>query len=156
MPRLLNRLVEDGRSVKPCLIHGDLHEQNIGTELRTGNLFIFDSCAYYAHHEMAMGMWRVDHHHMKAREYRREYFKNYPPDEPQEEADDRNRLYAVKEKIMYSAHVPGSKSRAQALENMRYLIDKYVDYDDSEEDGDDDSEEESSDERESLMRRRPC
>lgn len=102
-----------------------------------------------------MGMWRVDHHHMKAREYRKEYFRNFPPDEPQEEADDRNRLYAVKEEIMYSAHVPGSKSRVHALENLRYLIDKYVDYDD---DGDSEEEEdsdegESSDERGSLMRR---
>lgn len=91
MPRLLNRLVENGRSVKPRLIHGALHEQNMGTEPRTGNIFLFDSCASYAHHEMTMGMWRVGHHHMKAREYRREYFKNYPPDEPREEADDRNR-----------------------------------------------------------------
>lgn len=102
-----------------------------------------------------MGMWRVDHHNMKAREYRREYFENYPPDEPQEEADDRNRLYSVKEEIMYSAHVPGSKSRAQALENLRYLIDKYVEYEDSEEDDELDAEEDdSSDERGSLMRHR--
>lgn len=122
---------------------------------------------------MAMGMWRVDHHHMKAREYRREYFRHYPPDAPQEEADDRNRLYAVKEEIMYSAHVPGSKSRARALENLRFLIDKYVEYEDSsdeeeedddddddddddeeDDDDDDDGSEGSSDEGGSLMRRR--
>lgn len=125
IPRLLGPLEEDGRSVKPCLIHGDLWEENIGTDLRTGDLYIFDSCAYYAHHEMAIGMWRVDHHNMKAKEYRNEYFKNYPPDDPVEEYDDRNRLYAVKERIMYSAHVPGTKARAQALEDLRYLIDKY-------------------------------
>ncbi|KAI3393017.1 hypothetical protein diail_4896 [Diaporthe ilicicola] len=142
IPRLLDRLTEDGRAVKPCLIHGDLHEQNIGTEPRTGAIYIFDSCAYYAHHEMAMGMWRVDHHHMKAREYRREYFRNYPPDEPQEEADDRNRLYAVKEEIMYSAHVPGSKARAQALDDLKFLIEKYVEYEDSDEE-DEDSDEDS-------------
>ncbi|KAJ0115033.1 vegetative incompatibility protein 4 [Diaporthe amygdali] len=152
IPRLLNRLTEDGRTVKPCLIHGDLHEQNIGTELRTGNIYIFDSCAYYAHHEMAMGMWRVDHHHMKAREYRREYFKNYPPDEPQEEADDRNRLYAVKEEIMYSAHVPGTKARSQALEDLKFLIEKYVDYEDSDEEEDDeDSDAASSTDEKQLL-----
>lgn len=119
MPRLLNRPVEDGRSVKPCLIHGALHEQNMGTEPRTGNIFVLDACAYYAHHEMAMDMWRVDYHYIKAREYRREYFRHYPP-------GDRKRLYAAEEEIMHSAHVLGSKSRAQALENLRYLIDKYV------------------------------
>ncbi|POS75735.1 hypothetical protein DHEL01_v205878 [Diaporthe helianthi] len=157
VPRLLGRLTEDGRGeVKPCLIHGDLHEQNIGTEPRTGSIYIFDSCAYYAHHEMAMGMWRVDHHHMKAREYRREYFKNYPPDEPQDEADDRNRLYAVKEEIMYSAHVPGTKARAQALDDLKFLIEKYVEYEDSEEDSGEDDESDaasSADERQVLVPR---
>ncbi|KAL1854500.1 hypothetical protein Daus18300_011421 [Diaporthe australafricana] len=155
IPRLLGALTENGRGeVKPCLIHGDLHEQNIGTEPRTGAIYIFDSCAYYAHHEMAMGMWRVDHHHMKAREYRREYFRNYPRDEPQEEADDRNRLYAVKEEIMYSAHVPGTKARAQALEDLKFLIEKYVEYEDSDEqeESDDDSDVASSgDEKQRLV-----
>ncbi|KAK8124852.1 uncharacterized protein PG998_000611 [Apiospora kogelbergensis] len=126
VPRLLGPLEEDGRTVKPCLIHGDLWEENIGTEIRTGELYIYDSCAYYAHHEMAIGMWRVDHHHMKAKEYRNHYFQNYEPDEPVEECDDRNRLYAIKERIMYSAHVPGSKAREQALEDMLYLIEQYV------------------------------
>lgn len=121
VPRLLGVL----GSVKPCLIHGDLWEANIGTHSRTGEIYIFDSCAYYAHHEMAVGMWRVDHHNMTATEYRDEYFKNFPPDEPVKEADDRNRLYAVKERIMYSAHVPGSKAREQALEDLQYLIGIY-------------------------------
>lgn len=127
VPRLLGRLYEDGRTIKPCLIHGDLWEENIGTDPRTGYIYIFDSCAYYAHHEMAIGMWRVDHHHMKAKEYRNEYFKLFAPDEPITEYDDRNRLYCLKEKIMYSAHVPGTKAREQALDDMLYLIDKFVD-----------------------------
>ena len=75
---------------------------------------------------MAAGMWRVDHYHMKAKEYRNEYFKNFETDEPVEQYDDRNRLYCVKEKIMYSAHVPGSKARAQALEDLEFLIQKYA------------------------------
>ncbi|CEO59686.1 hypothetical protein PMG11_04353 [Penicillium brasilianum] len=96
VPRLLNRLYEEGRTVKPCLIHGDLWEEKIGTNPPMGNIYIFDSCAYYAHHE------------------------------PVKEYDDRNRLYSLKEKIMYSAHVPGTKAREQALEDMLYLIRKFV------------------------------
>jgi protein-ribulosamine 3-kinase len=42
---------------------------------RTGGIRIFDSCAYYVHHEMAIGKWHVDHHHIKAKEYRNECFK---------------------------------------------------------------------------------
>jgi len=125
IPRLLGPLEQDGRSVKPCLIHGDLWENNIGTEVVTDEIYIFDSCAYYAHHEMAVGMWRVDHHRMTAKEYREEYFKQYPPDEPVDEFDDRNRLYSLKERLMYSAHDPKSKARAQALDDMLYLIAKF-------------------------------
>ncbi|CAG8265115.1 unnamed protein product [Penicillium nalgiovense] len=126
VPRLLGRLYEDNRTVKPCLIHGDLWEQNIGTDPRTENIYIFDACAYYAHHEMAIGMWRVNHHLMNAPRYRNSYFKLFKPDEPVDEYDDRNRLYCLKEKIMYSAHVPGTKARGEALDDMLYLIDKYV------------------------------
>ncbi|KAI0142651.1 Fructosamine kinase-domain-containing protein [Xylariaceae sp. FL1272] len=130
IPRLLGPLEQEGRSIKPCLIHGDLWEANIGTEKQTGEIYIFDSCAYYAHHEMAVGMWRVDHHRMNLAVYRNEYFKLFEPDEPKEEYDDRNRLYAIKERIMYSAHIPGSEARVRALEDMRYLIRKFVSFDD--------------------------
>ncbi|KAI0196600.1 Fructosamine kinase-domain-containing protein [Xylaria flabelliformis] len=126
IPRLLGPLEEGGRSVKPCLIHGDLWEENIGTDPRTEEIYIFDSCSYYAHHEMAIGMWRVDHHQMHSKIYRDTYFKFFRADEPTGECDDRNRLYAIKERIMYSAHLPGSAARAKALEDMQYLIEKFV------------------------------
>lgn len=125
IPRLLGPLEQDGRSVKPCLIHGDLWEENIGTDPKTGEIYVFDSCAYYAHHEMAVGMWRVDHHHMNGKEYRNEYFKTFEPDEPVEDYDDRNRLYSIKEMLMYSAHIPGTKARAQALQDLTYLVQKF-------------------------------
>ncbi|GAW22580.1 hypothetical protein ANO14919_121200 [Xylariales sp. No.14919] len=127
IPRLLKPLEEGGRTIKPCLIHGDLWEDNIGTDLRTGGIFIFDCCAYYAHHEMGVAMWRVKHHKMSAPEYREEYFKNYPPDEPVAECDDRNRLYSIKENLMYSALKPGHIAREEALADMEYLICKYTD-----------------------------
>lgn len=126
IPRILGALEQDGRRVKPCLIHGDLWEGNIGTDPQTNDIYIFDSCAYYAHHEMAVGMWRVEHHEMHEAKYREEYFKQFKPDEPAEECDDRNRLYALKERLMYSAHVPGCEARAQALEDLQYLIRKFA------------------------------
>ncbi|KAI0425415.1 Fructosamine/Ketosamine-3-kinase [Xylaria sp. FL1042] len=125
IPRLLGPLEERGRTIKPCLVHGDLWEDNIGTDFRTGGIFIFDCCAYYAHHEMGVAMWRVKHHKMNAPEYRAEYFKNYPPDEPAAEYDDRNRLYSIKENLMYSALKPGHVARKEALADMQYLINKY-------------------------------
>ncbi|RYP57057.1 hypothetical protein DL769_009727 [Monosporascus sp. CRB-8-3] len=127
IPRLLDPLTADGRSIKPSLIHGDLWESNIGTDAHTGDLYIFDACAYYAHHEKEVGIWRCEHHEMKEPEYRNEYFKNFEPSEPIEEFDDRNRLYSIETLLINSAHYPGAKTRQLAADELRYLINKYVD-----------------------------
>lgn len=52
IPRLIGALERDGRRIKPCLIHADLWEGNTGTSYETGNIYVFDSGAYYAHNEM--------------------------------------------------------------------------------------------------------
>ena len=144
IPRLLGALESAGRSIKPCLIHGDLWEGNIGTEYETGNIFIFDAAPYYAHNEMELAIWSTEHHRMKNKVYKREYLRNFQPSEPSDEFDDRNRLYSVKTQLMYSAHVPGTNVRIQsvatspfadvtvcltgrrAYEDLRYLIDKFA------------------------------
>ena len=113
LPRLLGILESGGRILKPCLIHGDLWEGNITTDPCSGNIRVFDACSYYAHNEMEIEMWRTEHHRLHAEVYRREYLRNFAPAEPVEEWDDRNRLYSVKTKLMYSAHVPGSEVRKQ-------------------------------------------
>ena len=111
IPRLLDALEAEGRGIKPCLIHGDLWEGNIGTDYQTGKLYIFDAASYYTHNEMELGIWRTDHHQMKSKAYKVEYLRNFEASEPVDEWDDRNRLYSVKTQLMYSAHVPGSKVR---------------------------------------------
>ena len=77
IPRLLGALEADGRKIKPCLIHGDLWEGNIGTDIQTGNLYIFDAASYYAHNEMELGIWRTDHHRMKSKVYKAEYLRAF-------------------------------------------------------------------------------
>ncbi|XXG95761.1 hypothetical protein Hte_002032 [Hypoxylon texense] len=126
IPRLLDPLTAEGRSIKPCLIHGDLWESNIGTDTNTGELYIFDACSYYAHHEKEIGIWRCEHHEMKAEEYRNEYFKNHEPSEPVEEFDDRNRLYSVETLLINSAHFPGTNTRQLAVDELKFLIEKYL------------------------------
>jgi protein-ribulosamine 3-kinase len=125
IPRLLNPLTAEGRSIKPCLIHGDLWESNIGTDVQTGEIYIYDACAYYAHHEKEVGIWRCEHHQMHDEAYRNEYFKNLGPSEPVEEFDDRNRLYSVETLFMNSAHFPGSETRRRALNELTWLINRY-------------------------------
>ncbi len=70
IPRLVGVLESEGRSIKPCLIHGDLWEGNIGTEYETGNIYIFDAAPYYAHNEKELGIWRTEHHRMKNEAYK--------------------------------------------------------------------------------------
>jgi len=125
IPRLLNPLTAEGRTIKPSLIHGDLWESNIGTDVETGEIYIYDACAYYAHHEKEVGIWRCEHHQMHDEEYRNEYFKNYEPSEPIEEFDDRNRLYSVETLLINSAHFPGSETRSRALNELNWLINRY-------------------------------
>lgn len=111
IPRLIGALETDGRSVKPCLIHGDLWDGNIGTDANTGLPFIFDAAVYYAHHEMELGIWRAERHRLRAMIYRKEYIRNMMPSEPVSEWDDRNRLYSTKTNLMHSACFVGSPYR---------------------------------------------
>jgi len=55
IPRLIGKLERDGRSIRPCLIHADLWEGNTGTAYDTGDIYIFDAGAYYAHSEIEIG-----------------------------------------------------------------------------------------------------
>ncbi|KAJ1323889.1 protein-ribulosamine 3-kinase [Microdochium nivale] len=126
IPRLLDALVKDGRSISPVLIHGDLWESNIGTDENTDEIVFWDACAYYAHHEREIAIWRCAHHQMTDEKYRREYFKHFPPSEPREEADDRNRLYSVEILMNNGLSFPGAATRQLAVSELKYLIDKYV------------------------------
>lgn len=51
IPRLLRPMETSGRKIQPVLIHGDLWIGNISTLADTGEPFIFDSSAFWGHHE---------------------------------------------------------------------------------------------------------
>ena len=51
IPRLLGILQEDGRVLKPSIIHGDLWEGNMGINMGTGKSILFDAGSYYGHNE---------------------------------------------------------------------------------------------------------
>lgn len=111
IPRLIGALEADGRKVEPVLIHGDMWDGNVGTDSNTGDPWIFDCAAYYAHNEMELGIWRAERHQLRAKVYRREYLRNFDRSEPEEEWDDRNRLYSAKTNFMHSACFVGSPAR---------------------------------------------
>lgn len=51
IPRLLRPLETGGRSIKPCLIHGDLWDGNVSEHANTLQPCLYDPSCIYAHHE---------------------------------------------------------------------------------------------------------
>ncbi|RFU28894.1 hypothetical protein B7463_g7456, partial [Scytalidium lignicola] len=126
---LIGNLERDGRTVKPCLIHGDLWEGNTGTSSDTGDIYIFDSAAFYAHNEMEIGDWRCTYNKINNPSYTETYKRHYEEiSEPQEEWDDRNRMYSIYYNVIYSVNHKGEGMavRQTAYDDMYYLIDKYA------------------------------
>ena len=82
IPRLLRPLQSDGRSIKPCLIHGDLWDENTATDMNTGEPFVFDAGSMYAHNEYELGNWRAPRHRLSNKSYIRNYKRNFPVSEP--------------------------------------------------------------------------
>jgi protein-ribulosamine 3-kinase len=82
IPRLLRPLESDGRSVKPCLIHGDLWDENCADDMNTGEPFAFDAPSIYAHNEYEIGYWRPIRHRLSNKSYVRAYKKHFPVSEP--------------------------------------------------------------------------
>ncbi len=104
IPRLLEPLQSEGRQIKPCIIHGDLWEGNMGIDKETGNTLIFDAGSYFAHNEMELGHWRCEFTSVfSKKKYTEHYKRYYEAAEPADEFDDRNRLYSLKGAINYSA-----------------------------------------------------
>ena len=112
IPRLLEPLQTDGRSITPTLIHGDLWERNIGIDMETGENVIFDPGSTYAHNEMEFGTWRCSWaFYFNSPVYMRLYQRHIPPSEPADQWDDRNRLYSIHPYLVDSAGHAGSASR---------------------------------------------
>ncbi|KAL8904628.1 MAG: hypothetical protein Q9207_003149 [Kuettlingeria erythrocarpa] len=111
VPRLLASLVWQGSPIEPNLIHGDLWDANVGTT-GDGKTIIFDAGSYYAHNEMETGIWRVIYaEKLGQSSYKDAYLRLYPPADPVDEWDDRNRLYSLKCNLNWSATDPGIITR---------------------------------------------
>ena len=51
VPRLLRPLETGGRSIQPCLVHGDIWDGNVSTDIETNLPVIFDATSIYGHNE---------------------------------------------------------------------------------------------------------
>ena len=83
LPRLLRPLETTGRFIKACLIYFDLWPGKLKPDVHTGEILIFDSCAFWGHNEADLGCWRAPRYRMGHR-----FLKGYQ--------NDRNALYALR------------------------------------------------------------
>jgi fructosamine-3-kinase len=114
VPQVLGPLEENGRVVKPTLIHGDLWDGNIGTSLEDGDIYAFDASAHYAHNEMEIAIWRGRACRiMSSKVYLNSYLSRMGISEPVEQFDDRNRIYSVYMRLHASACHQGSSFREE-------------------------------------------
>ena len=112
VPRLLRPLETEGRTLKPCLVHGDFWDGNTAVAIESGQLYMFDSGAFWGHNECKL---QIVYHLLLRKAYSplddlascrparsklgrpfmEEYFKHFPITPPEEDWEDRNLLYSL-------------------------------------------------------------
>ncbi|KFA47239.1 hypothetical protein S40293_05510 [Stachybotrys chartarum IBT 40293] len=111
VPRLLDPLQQGNQPIVPRLIHGDLWNGNVGRDAETGQLVFVDAGSLYAHNELEVGSFRRYGKQNFGQSYVEDYKKAFPPSHPQDEFDDRHRLYSLKYDLGHSAGNAGNDSR---------------------------------------------
>ncbi|KAK3989601.1 Fructosamine/Ketosamine-3-kinase [Cladorrhinum sp. PSN332] len=124
LPRYLRPLESDGRSVTPCLIHADLWPGNVKYKDDGDTVCVYDACAMWGHNEVDLGVFRNPRYPL-GKPYLKEYWKQVPISEPEEDVDSRNTLYMLRNQILLSTLYPQDpKLREIFVSNMRLLVEK--------------------------------
>ena len=69
IPRLLEPLLSCGRSIKPCLVHVNLWDENCAADGDAVEAFILDAGSFYAHNEYEIMNWRAARHRLNKNTY---------------------------------------------------------------------------------------
>ncbi|KAB5533556.1 Fructosamine/Ketosamine-3-kinase [Coniochaeta sp. 2T2.1] len=123
IPRYLGPLESDGRSVKPCLIHSDCW--NIYARpprVSTGELCMFDACAYWGHNEADLGICRNPRYKLGP-PCITEYLRRVPKSEPAHDFDCRNATYAMKYHALLSImYRKDRRSRDTLISELQKIV----------------------------------
>lgn len=127
IPRLLRPLQSNGRTIRPTLVHGDLWHGNAQVDMDTNQVILFDSCCCYAHNEMELHMMRQSRYRF-GQEYVQRYIEIFHASQPEEDFDDRNALYAMRDNIINSGlHEHRAHLREEVKQDMLRLLEKHPD-----------------------------
>ncbi|KAJ4159529.1 uncharacterized protein LMH87_008427 [Akanthomyces muscarius] len=125
VPRLLLPLQQDGRTLKPSLLHGDCWDGNTATDACTGEAFVFDPCSFYGHSEYDVGNWRAPRHELSDGSYMASYKKHMEPSEPKEDWDARNLLYSLPFNLGNAMYMPASDQGPVVYKDMVKLCELF-------------------------------
>ena len=124
-PRLLRPLETEGRTLRPCLVHGGLWEENTAAHRDTGLPYIFDPSALWAHNEYDLHKWRGARYKF-GRSHVREYFHHFQISPPENDWEDRHHLYSLVADLHSSTLFPQTqKFRELAVQSMEELVHKF-------------------------------
>ncbi|KAL4904767.1 hypothetical protein BDW74DRAFT_178341 [Aspergillus multicolor] len=88
---------------------------------------IFDSCVFWGHNEVELGVWRAERYKM-GMPYFDAYKKVMGVSEPREDCDARNALYAIRYDLLWSALFPDEikyRDMKWAMAEMQRLVGKF-------------------------------
>ncbi|KJK89147.1 hypothetical protein H633G_07003 [Metarhizium anisopliae BRIP 53284] len=128
IPRLLDPMETNGRSIKPVLLHGDLWLGNVSCQKASENNdpLLFDAAAFWGHNEYELATLRP-----LADDWIKECYRAYhelvPKSDPEEDWDARNALYATRLIIHDSAIYPDQPHfREMLIDEMRKLVERFA------------------------------
>ncbi|KAK3296670.1 Fructosamine kinase-domain-containing protein [Chaetomium fimeti] len=124
IPRYLGPLESEGRSVIPCLLHSDLWPGNIKPRTATGELCLFDACAYWGHNEADLAVCYNPRYKL-GRPALDEYKELVDPSDPATDFYERNALYAMKYHVLLSIMYSDNRAfREKLTEELKLLLRK--------------------------------
>ncbi|KAK4144169.1 Fructosamine kinase-domain-containing protein [Dichotomopilus funicola] len=124
IPRYLGPLESEGRSVTPSLLHSDLWPGNIKPRTATGELCLFDACAYWGHNEADLAICYNPRYKL-GQPALEEYKSLVAPSEPGADFYERNALYAMKYHVLLSImYSDNSSFREKLMEELKLLLGK--------------------------------
>ncbi|MCJ1384246.1 hypothetical protein MMC17_007362 [Xylographa soralifera] len=127
VPQVIGPLEADGRSRHKLTKDSDLWDGNIGTDPKTGDIYIFDASSYYAHNEMDIAIWRsLPNSVVGSGVYVKTYIAQMGISKPAEQFEDRHMLYSAFTALHAAACHNRSSAREECYEKLKYLINKYA------------------------------
>ncbi|KAK4233904.1 Fructosamine kinase-domain-containing protein [Achaetomium macrosporum] len=125
IPRLLRPMESNGRKIEPSLVHGDLWYGNSAVIKATGEGIVFDPASFWAHNEYELGNWLPERNRF-GNPYFKAYHSHIDPTKPEDDYDDRIRLYALRFNLHAATLFPDEESYLRlVIDEIRALAKKY-------------------------------